>query len=307
MRNIIKGIIPPMVTPLSGRDTLDVAGLERLIEYIIDGGVHGLFILGTTGEAPSLSYRLRYELIERTCKQVAGRIPVIVGITDTAFSESIKMAEFSKKAGAEAVVLAPPYYFPAGQDELRGYLKDIAAEISLPIYLYNMPSHTKLVLEPETVLEMAELPGVHGLKDSSGDMVYFNNIRKKLGDRNDFSFLVGPEQLLTEAMFLGADGGVNGGANFCPKLYVDLYNAAIAKDWARVRILHSQVMGICTTIYSVGRFGSSYLKGIKCALSHLGVCSDFMAEPFQAFKKTEREKVVKYLQTPDLKSYFTAD
>src|SRR6266852_3532228 len=142
-----QGIFPPMVTPLSGRDTLDAAGLERLIEHILAGGVHGLFVLGTTGEAPSLSYRLRQELIQRTCRQVAGRVPVMVGITDTAFVESINLA----RAAAEALVISAPYYFPAGQAELLEYLQHLAAELPLPLFLYNMPSHTKITFALETV------------------------------------------------------------------------------------------------------------------------------------------------------------
>ena len=287
----LKGIIVPLVTPLLGRDTLDETGLIRLIEHVIKGGVHAIFVLGTTGEGPSLSYRLRRELIEKTCKQVGGRIPVIVGITDTAFTESVKMASTAEKFGASAVVLAPPFYFPAGQAELYEYLKDIAAKISLPIYLYNMPSHPKLILEHEMVLKAAELPGVCGIKDSSGDMVYLNNIMKKLKGKKDFSFFVGPEQLLGEALFLGVNGGVNGGANFSPELYVNLYNAAMAKDWEEVKKYHDKIMEICTTIYSVGSFGSSYLKGIKCVLSQLGICSDLMAEPFHAFREEEKKMI----------------
>ena len=300
MSKTIKGIIPPMITPLLGRDMLDTKGLENLIEHILGGGVHGLFILGTTGEGPSLSYRLRYELIERTCKQVNGRVPILVGVTDTSFTESIKMANFSKVHGAEAVVLAPPYYFPAGNAELQEYLTDIINEIDLPVYLYNMPSHTKLNIAPETVLEIAKLPGVHGIKDSSGNMVYFHNILKTLRAKKNFSFLVGPEQLLAESLFLGADGGVNGGANFYPELYVKLYNAAQKKDWETVKILHNKIMDISTTVYSVGRFGSSYLKGIKSALNYMGICNDFMAEPFHSFKKPENEKIKQYLTDLDL-------
>ena len=108
-----------MVTPLRGRDELDAAGLERLIEHIVSGGVSGLFILGTTGEGPSLSYRLRRELITLTCRQVHGRVPVLVGITDTAFVESVNLARHAADAGADALVLAPPYYLPPGQPELR--------------------------------------------------------------------------------------------------------------------------------------------------------------------------------------------
>src|SRR5690606_34572002 len=104
------GIIPPMVTPLSGRDTLDIDGTQRLVEHLIGGGVHGIFILGTTGEAPSLSYRLRRELIDLVCQLADRRVPVLVGITDTSFVESVNLAGHAASAGAAAVVLSTPYY-----------------------------------------------------------------------------------------------------------------------------------------------------------------------------------------------------
>src|SRR4029079_13658389 len=107
----LRGIIPPMITPLLDRDTLDAAGLERLVEHLLAGGVHGLFILGTTGEARSLSYCRRHELVNRVCKQVDGRVPVLVGITDTSFVESVNLATHAALAGAASVVLSAPYYF----------------------------------------------------------------------------------------------------------------------------------------------------------------------------------------------------
>jgi len=143
----LRGIVPPMITPLSARDELDVAGLERLIEHILSGGVSGLFVLGTTGEGPSLGYRLRRDLVQRTCRQVNGRVPVLVGITDTAFIESVNLARWAADVGADAVVLAPPYYLPEGQPELQEYLDHIVAELPLPMFLYNMPSLTKVSFE----------------------------------------------------------------------------------------------------------------------------------------------------------------
>lgn len=284
-----------MVTPLLDRDTLDVAGLERLIEHILAGGVHGLFILGTTGEAPSLSYRLRYELIERVCAQVKVRVPVLVGITDTSFVESVNMACKARDAGAQAVVLAPPYYFPAGQPELLEYLKHLTDELPLPLFLYNMPSHTKAVFEPETVQAAANIPGIVGLKDSSGDMIYFHRLLSLLKDYKDFTLLMGPEELLAEAVVLGGHGGVCGGANLIPQLYVELYEAARSMDLEATGSLHRQVMQISATIYSIGRYESSYLKGLKCALSCIGICSDFLAEPFHRFRRAERKAVQRYI------------
>ncbi|HUS73648.1 MAG TPA: dihydrodipicolinate synthase family protein [Sedimentisphaerales bacterium] len=292
----LRGIIPPMVTPLLERDTLDVAGLERLIEHILTGGVHGLFILGTTGEAPSLSYRLRCELTERVCEQVKGRVPVLVGITDTCFVESVKIACKAKDAGAQAVVLAPPYYFPAGQGELLEYLKHLTPELPLPLFLYNMPSYTKLVFEPETVRAAADITGIAGIKESSGDMVYFHQLQSLLNERPDFSLLMGQEELLAEAVLVGAHGGVCGGANLVPQLYVELYKAACSKDLSAVEALHKKVMQISTSIYSVGKYESSYLKGLKCALSCMGICSDFLAEPFHRFRRAERNMIRRHLK-----------
>ena len=292
----LRGIIPPMVTPLLGHDTLDAAGLERLIEHILGGGVHGLFILGTTGEAPSLSYRLRQELIERTCRQVKGRVPVLVGITDTAFVESVRMAGIAAEAGAAAVVLAPPYYFAASQTELLEYLEHLVRQLPLPLFLYNQPSHTKVSFEVPTVRRAAELPGIVGLKDSSANMIYFQRLLALFAERPDFTLLVGPEELLGQSILLGSHGGVNGGANFYPQLYVRLYEAARSRDLDRVTALHQQVMRISSGIYCVGQSGLSYLRGLKCALSVLGICDDFLAEPFRRFGPPERTLIEQVLR-----------
>ncbi len=292
----LRGIIPPLVTPLLDRDTLDAAGLERLIEHILAGGVHGLFVLGTTGEAPSLSYRLRYELIERVCGQVKGRVPVLVGITDTSFVESVNIARKAQDSGAQAVVLAPPYYFPAGQAELLEYLKHLTSELPLPMFLYNMPSYTKLVFEPETIRAAADFPGIVGIKDSSGNMIYFRRLQSLLKDHPDFSLLIGQEELLAEAVLLGGHGSVCGGANLIPGLYVELYNAACSKDLPTVESLHKKVMRLSTTIYGVGRYESSFLKGLKCALSCMGICNDFMAEPFHRFRRAEHKVIRRYVK-----------
>ncbi|MEA1951820.1 MAG: dihydrodipicolinate synthase family protein [Planctomycetota bacterium] len=296
----LQGIIPPMVTPQEDRETIDVEGLERLIEHILAGSVSGLFILGTTGEAPGLSYRLRREVIERTCRQVAGRVPVLVGVTDTSFTESVKMARHAADAEADAVVLSAPYYFPAGQRELLSYVQNIAAVLSLPVFLYNMPSHTKLTFEPEVVRRIMELPNVLGLKDSSGDMRYFHQMQRLKTQREDWTLLMGPEELLADAVLSGGDGGVCGGANLCPRLYVDLYEAARDGDLLRTRELHARVMHIANTIYTVGCHPSAFLKGLKCALSCLGICSDVMSEPFQRFGPEDRDRIREHLVDLDL-------
>jgi 4-hydroxy-tetrahydrodipicolinate synthase len=266
-----------MITPLSDRDALDAPGAERLVEHLLAGGVHGLFILGTTG-------------------RVAGRVPVLVGITDTSFVESVNLAAFAAESGASAVVLSAPYYFPAGQAELLEYIQDIAGELPLPVFLYNMPSHTKLTFEPDTVRAVLDIPNVVGMKDSSAQMIYFHTLRTICAARGDFSLLVGPEELLGEAVMFGAHGGVCGGANLFPRLYVELYEAAVARNLDRVAALHAQVIRISQTIYAVGQHRSSFIKGLKCALACLGICDDFMAEPFHRFRPEQRRQIEGYLK-----------
>jgi len=292
----LRGIVPPMVTPLSGPDTLDTPGLERLVEHILGGGVHGLFLLGTTGEAPSLSYRLRRELIFQACRHVNGRVPVLVGITDTSYMESLRVAQWAAEAGAQAVVLSAPYYFPAGQPELLEYLQRLAPQLPLPVFLYNMPAMTKVVFEPETVRRAMDLERVIGLKDSSGDTAYFRQVREITRARKDWSLLVGPEHLLAQTMEWGGDGGVCGGANVHPRLFVDLFNACEAGNAARRGELVKEVAEL-GRLYAIGSHSSAIIKGIKCALSCLGLCEDGMAEPFSPFAEPERRRVRALVET----------
>lgn len=280
-----------MITPLQGRDQLDHPGLERLVEHILGGGVTGLFILGTSGEGPGLSYRLRRELIDRVTHQVAGRRPVLVGITDTSFTECVSLSRYAAERGAQALVLATPYYFPSNQDELSGYLERLIPELPLPVLLYNMPQMTKVPFAVETVRRATALPGVIGVKDSGGDLEYFKQILTLRRERPDWSFLIGPEERLLDALRAGGDGGVSGGANVFPRLYVQLCEAAFAGDAVRAERLQAAILRVSEALYRIGRHSSPVITGIKGALRCLGVCSDFMAEPFERFPEGERDVV----------------
>ena len=280
-----------MVTPLLDRDQLDVAGLERLLEHILAGGVNGLFILGTTGEGPSLSYRLRRELIERVCRQVAGRVPVLVGITDTAFVESVQIARQAEVSGATALVLAPPYYLPEAQPELQEYLDHLVPELPLPLFLYNMPSLTKVSFELPTIQRALQDQRIIGFKDSSGDLSYFEEVAELIKARPDWSLLIGPEEKLLKSLQMGGDGGVSGGANLYPKLYVKVVTAFQAGDLAEAEAWQRVIQQVSDSFYRIGKYSSSIIKGIKCALACQGICDDFMAEPFHRFRPAEREVV----------------
>lgn len=284
-----------MVTPLLDRDTLDIGGLERLIEHILAGGVSGLFILGSTGEGPSLSYRLRVELVQRVCRQVATRVPVLVGITDSAFIESVKVAQSAAEAGAQAVVLSAPYYFSIAQSELLAYVKHITAELPLPLFLYNLPGLTKIAFEIETVQQLMGNPKIIGLKDSSANMIYFHHLVSLLSQRPDWTLLIGPEELLAEAILLGGHGGICAGANLRPRLYVDLCRAAAAGQRDGAAVLHREVMKTAAKIYQGARQSASVVNGIKSALACLGICQDVVAEPFQGLSPEQRKNLQYHL------------
>ena len=291
----LKGIIPPLVTPLNSYSEIDIPGLQRLIEHQVSGGVHALFILGTNGEAPSLSYKLRKELIKKTCELVNKRIPVLVGITDTSIAGSLDIAEYAIGAGADAVVVAPPYYFPGSDAEMVDYFETLAPNLSLPFLIYNMPSHTKIHLTVEIVKRAKEL-GAVGIKDSSGDMLYLYSLIEEFKDSPDFSIITGTEIFLPETIMNGGHGAVAGGANMFPKLFVDLYNASVARDLETISKLREKVMKLYQTIYQVGKHSSRYVKGTKCGLSVMGICNDYMAPPLHRFKPAEREQIEKYME-----------
>lgn len=300
MKNKLQGIVPPLVTPLLDDNTLDLKGLEKLIEHVIAGGVHGVFILGTTGEAQSLGFDLRAQMVVETAKILKGRLPLLVGISDTSVADSIRLAEIAKENGADAVVSAPPYYYATAQAELVEFYNTLLAQLPLPLYLYNMPTHTKVSFAPETIKEIAKNEKVIGFKDSSANGGFFQSVLYEMRDRENFAIFVGPEEMTAEVVLLGADGGVNGGANLFPKLYVDLYNAAVAGDIQTVRNLQAKVMQISRLIYTQGKYGSSYLKGVKCALGVLGICSDYLASPFSKFDGEYKKNIEKALKEINL-------
>ena len=299
----LSGIIPPLVTPLKDNETLDIESLERLIEHLIEGGVHGLFVLGTTGEEQSLSYDVRKQMIKESCRINNGRLPLLACITDTSIEESIRLARKAFEYGADGVVSAPPYYFATGQPELAQFYEELVPQLPLPVFLYNMPSHVKVSFAPDTVKRLAEMEQVVGFKDSSANAVYFQSVMYKVQQRKDFAMLVGPEEITGECVLLGGHGGINGGANMFPELYVGMYNAAKNRDIETVLKLQQFIMQISTSIYTVGKHGSSYLKGLKCALSLLGVINDdFVASPFYKFETPEREKIRQALAALPIKN-----
>jgi len=218
----------------------------------------------------------------------------LVGITDTSFAGSIEIAQAAKDAGADAVVVAPPYYVPISQKEMMQYLEDLSAELPLPFVLYNMPSCTKLHLTIETVKKAKEL-GALGVKDSSGDMFYLYSLIEEFKDSPEFSIMAGTELYLPDTILHGGDGAIAGGANAFPKLFVDLYNASVKKDLNEIARLREKVVVLYNTIYNVGDSPMKITKGTKCSLSVMGICNGYMAHPLREFVGEERKLIEQYV------------
>ena len=288
------GIVLPLVTPLLDRDVLDRAGLERLIEYVLAGGVHGLFLLGTTGEASALSASLRREFVKAAVQQVNRRVPILVGISDTSVVESLQLARDVARLGADAIVATTPYYIPLEETELVEYVRVLDKESPLPVVLYNMPRLTKQPFSLETLRAAMQLEKVVGVKDSSGDMDYFKKLCDLAAERPDWSLLIGSESKLADAVRMGADGGVTGGANVAPRLLVDVYESATSGDDEQVKILQESLREL-GSIYQFGEYAAGTIRGIKCALEIMSICSSRMADPHRMRDASQRKFVEQQL------------
>jgi len=293
MINRIEGIVTPVITPLLVDGSLDVKGLNTQVDRLINAGVAGIFILGTTGEGPALGQKLQMETIRASVRVVARRCPLLVGISAASIVDSIELGLEAKSSGADAAVAAPPCYLPADERELEGFFRILAEKIGIPLYIYNMPAMTKINMSPELIIKLAALPGIVGYKDSAGDPAAFAVVLEKLKSRTDFSVLMGPDTLMTEAVRLGANGGVNSGSNLCPELFVAAYRAARAGNNARVAELQKKI----ELLQRIYRFREhiccGVVAGLKAALFNLGVCGTMQALPARPAEAEVIEQIAK--------------
>jgi len=224
------GVIPPMITPLTADEGLDRPAVRRMVDFLIDGGVHGLFILGSIGEGPYLRPSVRQELAEATVEAAAGRVPVIAGILETSTARVIDEMHSLSGRGLAGYVATAPYYFGGFNDgELFDHFRRVAEAADLPVLLYNIPQNTKVPLKADLVLKLAEVPNIAGIKDSSGD---WPEVQAILHYRNRERFVVlqGNQSMCAVSLLAGADGLVPGHSNVYPRLLVDLMAAGLRRD-----------------------------------------------------------------------------
>ena len=281
-----------MVTPLDAKRRLDKKGTRNMVRHLLKGGVDGIFLLGTTGEGPHLSYAVREELVKTVCGLVKGRVPVLVGITETDLDDAVAFAAKCKAYGAAAVVAAPPYYFKLTQAECVAWFAEMADRLPLPLVVYDMPAHTDTIIEPATIAKLAAHPNIVAMKDSSSIIALFNKFRIALEPYAEkFSLFMGPDEAMGEAVLLGADGGVCTGANLWPAQFKAMYLAAKAGDVETVRRLQRFTTMSSYLLYGLGQGQIGFLKGVKCALAEMGLIQNVLAAPFVPFAGRERAQV----------------
>jgi len=225
-----KGIIPAVITPLTRESKLNVKALQKLINYVIEGGVHGLFVVGTTGEFYGLSYEEKREIFLITVEEAKGRVPVYAGSSAITTRETVLLTQLAEECGVDAVSILTPTFVTPSQTELIKHYQTVAENTSLPVLLYNNPPKTSVSLSSSAVSKLAEVRNIVGIKDSSGDLTVTGEFIRLTQHIDDFSVLIGRDTLIYGALCYGATGAIASCANIAPRLCVDIYERFCAGD-----------------------------------------------------------------------------
>lgn len=291
----LHGIIPPMCTPLTDEGEIDVPSVHTLVEHLLGGGVHGIFALGSSGEVASLTAQQRQTVLQNVIAAVNHRVPVIVGILDTSSGRCIEQGLAARAAGADAVVLAPVYYYRVSQAELIEHFRLVKAAIGLPIIAYDVPTAVNIKMEYSTVVQLADEGVIAGIKDSSGATEGFRRVI--LGTRgSDFRVFTGSELIVDACLHMGAHGSVPGMANIFPREYVEIYERAQAGDWEGASAIQEPLLQCFFELISQGdpRYcvSSSALGGFKTGLKLRGaIRSTHLAAPLHSFGPADEQRV----------------
>lgn len=291
----IEGIIVPMITPLMADYKLDYSGLEHLINHLIGGGCAGLFPLGTTGGGPFYSMEKQQEINRAVCRFAAGRLPVLTGISSASPEDSIRLGLAAKDAGSSAVVAAPPCYLPMTDSEIVDFYRQLTQRIGLPVFIYNMPGMTKINMKPDLLLELAQIPGISGYKDSSKDMGALHQVLLALKGKEEFPIYVGPESLMAETVMLGGAGGVSAGANLYPEIYVNCYRE-MRNGNLRQMMYWQEKIDTIQHIYKVHSGFNRVAMGLKTGLKLKGICGNAMLPPLLQPKPEEEKRIAEIMR-----------
>jgi 4-hydroxy-tetrahydrodipicolinate synthase len=287
----LRGVIPPMISPLNEAGEADAEAVGRVVDYILAGGCSGLFVLGGTGQGAWLSSSQREGIVRASVRAAAGRAPVLVGLMLPGTAPAREAALQAQAAGADALVVGSPYYFGVDAASQQRHVEAILSATPLPVLLYNIPQCTHVPLAREAVAALAAEPRILGVKDSWGDLPYFQSLLTLKLTRPSFRVLQGHEHAAMASLLLGADGLIPGLGNVAPRLLVDLVRAAQAGDIQTCQSLHAQIFEL-TSMYT-NRVG---LPGLYAACASLGLARNIPAEPWIAVADADVAAIETMLQ-----------
>ncbi|WP_069169484.1 dihydrodipicolinate synthase family protein [Streptomyces griseus] len=277
------GVIPPVVTPLTEDGELDRVSLERVVGHLLDGGVSGLFALGSSGETAYLTPRQQDEVIKVITTASAGQVPVLVGAIETTTNRAVERARAAAALGADAVVATAPFYTRTHATEIDRHFRDIAGAVDLPLLAYDVPVCVHSKLDPELLLPLAAEGVLAGVKDSSGDDGSFRRLALGARDLPGFSVLTGHELVVDAMMLGGADGSVPGLGNVDPHGYVRLHEAAVRGDWADAQVEQDRLVAlfdiVTAAVPGTASATAAGLGAFKTALMLLGVIATNVVSP----------------------------
>ena len=269
----IAGVLVVLVTPLCADETVDEDALRKLVRRVLAGGVHGVVALGSASEFAVLADEQRRRVIAITVDEVAGRVPVVVGTGEPGTRRAVEMTQVASRLGADAALVVPPYYYVPKEDAILRYYRTVASEGGLPVFLYNIPFFTKVALGLDVVQRLAEEPGIVGIKDSSSNLRYFQQLTATCKS-SDFSVVTGSDSMLFAQMVAGGDGCISPGANVVPEWFVALWQAMEDGRWPEAWETQQRIQALHRGI-GYGTFPA----GIKGALSALGIGQPVVAAP----------------------------
>jgi len=285
------GVITALVTPLRG-DALDEEALRRLVDEQIASGVDGLVPVGTTGESPTLTNEEHLRVIQLVVEATKKRVPVIAGTGSNSTRETIEMSAAARKVGADGLLLVTPYYNRPGQEHLYRHFKAVIEAVPLPSVLYNVPGRTACDLLPETIVRLAELPQVVGVKEATGSALRASQILAQLGSKNErVAVLSGDDATAFPLFALGARGVISVVSNVAPKQMSAMWDAAAAGDWKKARELHYRLLPL-----GEGLFVEANPIPVKTAMAMMGRIADEIRPPLYPLAPQHRDKLQAQLQ-----------
>ena len=280
------GIIPAVITPIKPDGKFNAPAMRKLVNYLIEGGVHGLFIVGTTGEFYGLDPEEKREIFQVVMAETRGRVPVYGGTNGITTRESIQITRIAEECKLDAVSVLTPMFISPSQDQLITHYQAIAASTSLPVLLYNNPPKTGVNLAPTTVAKLAETSNIVSIKDSSGDLTVAAEYIRLTKHRDDFNVLMGRDTLIYGALCYGAAGSIAACANVAPRLCADIYDKFMAGD-LKGSLEAQFTLAPLRIAFTIGTFPAV----IKESLEMLGIEAGPCMAPVGPMTTAEREKL----------------